>query len=176
MDTNIQRMQERSRQRGHEMTQVASRSMESVANWTETGQRLLFDLWNMSTDAARENLHLMTQLQVSTLELVTMPLSGWSQVQKELGDWYQRAVRSGMESMQRARTTLLEGDDVARGRGGEAREGGRRAAGREVGRERGAEAEEEMSMSGGNGNGGTRAGRLRRTRRGRRGGSRAAAA
>ncbi len=176
MDTNIQRMQERSRQRGHEMTQVASRSMESVANWTETGQRLLFDLWNMSTDAARENLHLMTQLQVSTLELVTMPLSGWSQVQKELGDWYQRAVRSGMESMQRARTTLLEGDDVARGRGGEAREGGRRAAGREVGRERGAEAEEEMSMSGGNGNGGTRAGRLRGTRRGRRGGSRAAAA
>ncbi|HZS32895.1 MAG TPA: hypothetical protein VFC42_05905 [Methylomirabilota bacterium] len=176
MDTNIQRMQERSRQRGHEMTQVASRSMESVANWTETGQRLLFDLWNMSTDAARENLHLMTQLQVSTLELVTMPLSGWSQVQKELGDWYQRAVRSGMESMQRARTTLLEGDDITRGRGGEAREGVR-GAGREMGRERGAEEGEEMSMPGGNGNGGSRAGRPRGSRRGRgRGGSRAGAA
>jgi hypothetical protein len=125
---NTARSDERVHARTRPLGEVAQRGLEPMANWIETSQRLWLDLWHMSTAAARENLRLATELQASTLELATTPLSGWTELQRELGDWYQQAVRSGMESVQRACTSVLEHAEngAARGAGEPEEEGERR--------------------------------------------------
>ena len=114
---NTGRTEERVHARTRPLGEIAQRGLEPMANWIETSQRLWLDVWHMSTAAARENLRLMTELQASTLELATTPLSGWSELQRELGGWYQQAVKTGMESVQRACTSVLEHGENGGARG-----------------------------------------------------------
>lgn len=113
------RMQERMHQRTQDVAQVTSRGMESVTAWLDANQRMWRDAAQLSTERTRENLRLWWELQSSAMELWTAPIAGWVEVQKEAATWYEKAVRDGIDSLQRAVGAIVQ--DGARspaGRGG----------------------------------------------------------
>jgi uncharacterized protein YjbJ (UPF0337 family) len=102
------RIQDRMQQRTQEASQVAGRGMESIAGWLEAQQHMWRDVMQFSTEAARQQLRFWWELQSTGLEMWTAPASGWMQVQREAASWYERSIREGMDSMQRAIESMTE--------------------------------------------------------------------
>ncbi len=102
------RMPERVQQRTQEAGRVAGRGLDSMASWLDAQQRLWRDVMQFSAETAREQMRFWWEMQSSTFQVLTAPAAGWIQMQKEATGWYERAIREGMESMQRAIGTMTE--------------------------------------------------------------------
>jgi uncharacterized protein YjbJ (UPF0337 family) len=102
------RMQDRLQQRSDELGQATSRGMESMTTWLDANQRLWRDVLQLSTEATRENLRLLWEIQSSAVQMWTAPVTGWVQVQKEATTWSEKALRDGMDSIQRAVGAMAE--------------------------------------------------------------------
>jgi len=123
------RTQERMHQRTQDFAQVTNRGTESVTAWLDANQRMWRDAVQLSTETTRENLRLWWELQSSAMELWTAPIAGWVEVQKEAATWYEKAVRDGMDSLQRAVGAIVQnGARSPAGHGGRSLEQPRAAA------------------------------------------------
>ncbi len=115
------RMQERMHQCTEDFAQATSRGMETVTAWLDANRRMWLDSIQLSTETTRQNVRLWCQLQSSAIELWTASMAGWAEAQREAAIWYEKAVRDGMEGLQRAVGAIVE--DGARTLG---QRGGRR--------------------------------------------------
>ena len=63
------------------------------------------------------------------MELWTAPIAGWVEVQKEAATWYEKAMRDGTDSLQRAAGAIVQtGARSPAGHGGRSLEPPRAAA------------------------------------------------
>ena len=112
------RMQDRMPAQTREFGQPAGHGMESMHAWLDAQQRLWRDVLEWSAETARENVRGFWGLQAGALEILTAPAAGWIEMQKQAAAWYERAMRDGVEGLQRAVGALAEGQDAGRGRAG----------------------------------------------------------
>jgi uncharacterized protein YjbJ (UPF0337 family) len=77
------------------------------------------DAVQLSAETTREKLRLWRELQSSAMEVWTAPMARWMELQKEAATCYEKAVRDGMDTLERAvRTLVPEGTRSPDGRGG----------------------------------------------------------
>lgn len=99
------RFQERTQELVGQMT---GKGVESVSLWLDANQRLWQELMQVAADTAREQVRFFTETQYKSIEMMTAPAIGWAELQKEAASWYQKAIRDGVDSLQRVFDAVAE--------------------------------------------------------------------
>jgi hypothetical protein len=89
--------------------QFAGKTIETMAIWAETNQRLIGDLVELSTGAAKEGVKLYSDLSRSAIDAIresqTSTLrwqASWKDAATDPAAWYQKSVNEGVQYAQEA--------------------------------------------------------------------------
>jgi hypothetical protein len=89
--------------------QFAGKTIETMAIWAETNQRLMRDLVELSTGAAKEGVKLYSDLSRSAIDAIresqTSTLrwqASWKDAATDPAAWYQKSVNEGVQYAQEA--------------------------------------------------------------------------
>ncbi|MGH7390286.1 MAG: hypothetical protein ACREM3_12635 [Candidatus Rokuibacteriota bacterium] len=89
--------------------QLTGKAVETIAVWTETNQRVLRELIDLSSGAAKEGLRLSSELSRNALDAMresqTAVLrwqTAWMDTSRDPAAWYQMAVTEGINGAQQA--------------------------------------------------------------------------
>ncbi len=89
--------------------QVAGKTLETMGVWAETNQRVMRELIELGSGAAKEGLRLSSELSRSALDAMregqTAALrwqAAWIEASKDPAAWYQKAVAEGINGAQQA--------------------------------------------------------------------------
>jgi hypothetical protein len=88
--------------------QMAGKTFETFALWAEANQRVMRELFTLSTTAAKETARLYGELQAGTVEALREGQTWW--LKRQAGTempsdpmlWYQKGLTESMEGAQRA--------------------------------------------------------------------------
>ena len=88
--------------------QATGKVLETMTVWAEASQRVLRDLVELSAGAAKESIHLCSELQQSAIDAIREGQasavrwqSDWPEAAKDPGQWYQKAVADGVDGTQK---------------------------------------------------------------------------
>lgn len=89
-------------------SQITAKTIDTMALWAETNQRVLRDLVELGTGAAKEGVRFYTDLSRSSLdalkdggETFSRWQTNWREALTDPAGWYQRAVSEGVSGTQR---------------------------------------------------------------------------
>jgi soluble cytochrome b562 len=98
--------------------QLAGKTFETLTVWTEANQRVMRELINLSTTAAKETARLYGELQASAVEALRESQQYWlkrpaaGEMPSDPMAWYQKGLTETIESAQSA-FRFLEGNAQA---------------------------------------------------------------
>jgi len=98
---------------------ATGKTVEALTLWTDTNQKILRELADLTASTVKEGVRLYAELQSSAVEAAKQGQGYWLSRQSEVGEWqkdpfacYQKTLLEGIEGTQKA-FKLVEGNAQA---------------------------------------------------------------